>query len=96
MTHPCSSEVENVLSYFFQKEKKSNGFSFDSLMKYIKVIFKYVHFKPAKKIIHWGIHEVEYSNFKLINFADVGNLYCNIISQFINHIIKSRITGLRE
>lgn len=84
------------MSFLLPKREKVKWFSFDSLMKYIKVIFKYVHFKPAKKIIHWGIHEVEYSNFKLINFADVGNLYCNIISQFINHIIKSRITGLRE
>lgn len=99
MTHPCSSEVENVLSSSFQKEKKSDGFSFDSLMKYIKIIFKYIHFKTEIIIIiiiQWGIHEVEYSNFKLINFADVGSPYCNIISQFINHIIKSRITRLRE
>lgn len=31
---------------------------------------------------------MEYPNFKLINFADAGNLYYNIISQFIIHVIN--------
>lgn len=31
---------------------------------------------------------MEYPNFKLINFADVGNPYCNIIRQFIIHVIN--------
>jgi len=32
---------------------------------------------------------MEYSHFKLFNFADVDNPYWNIISQFIFHIINN-------
>lgn len=84
MTHRCSSDVENTLSSSFQKGKSQMGFQ--SLMKYIKIIFKQIHFKTIlkKNKKQWRIHSVEHFNFRLINFADVDNPYCNITSQLLS------------